>query len=310
MKRSISILAVFVISSGLLSTTNSAAKTPRLIENSRFPIAPEKFNDIRISELSGLAWDKDEKLLYAVSDKGKIFHFRLKLEGKEVTAIEPVYAAPLGGNEEKASHQRLDAEGLTVLNANNGKSNDTELVVVVEGVAPRIIRFNPAGAMLGEIPAPPPLDEPGNYRGSNKALESVTYDAKHGLITAPELPLANRPKDLHTIYAKDRHWSFAAHPVKDSRLKALEMLPDGNLLVLERSFTGSTKPLVVSLRYVNLAACSVDGVCAAKDLAVFSEGLDNFEGLTHIGNHRFLIVSDHGKKDVQHTTFMLFTLQY
>ncbi len=310
MRRSISILAVFVITGSLLQTTNSVAKTPRLIENSRFTISPVKVNEIHISELSGLAWDEDERLLYAVSDKGKIFHFRLNLEGSKIMAMEPVYAASLGDNEGKASHQRLDAEGLTVLNANNGKSNDTELVVVVEGVAPRIIRFNPSGAMLGEIPAPPPLDEPGNYRGSNKALESVTYNEKYGLITAPELPLANRPKDLHTVYARDRHWSFAAHPVKDSRIKALEMLPDGNLLVLERSFTGSTKPLVVSLRYVNLAGCPVDGVCAVEDLVIFSEGLDNFEGLTHIGNHRFLIVSDHGKKDPQRTTFMLFTLQY
>lgn len=310
MRRSISILAFFVITGSLLPAANSVAKTPRLMENSRFTIAPAKVNESHISELSGLAWDEDERLLYAVSDKGKIFHFRLKLEGNAIMAIEPVYAASLASNGEKASHHRFDAEGLAVLNANNGKSSDTELVVVVEGAAPRIIRFNPAGTMLGEIPAPPPLDEPGNYRGSNKALEAVTYNAKYGLITAPELSLANRPKDLHTIYAKDRHWSFAAHPVKDSRLKALEMLPDGNLLVLERSFTGSTKALVVSLRYVNLAGCPVDGVCAAEDLAVFSEGLDNFEGLTHIGNHRFLIVSDHGKKDPQRTTFMLFTLQY
>ncbi|MDX1253134.1 MAG: esterase-like activity of phytase family protein [Gammaproteobacteria bacterium] len=310
MRRSTSILTVLAISIGLLWATNGVAKTPRLIENGRFTIDPVNINDIHISELSGLAWDEDEKLLYAVSDKGRIFHFRLKLKGNDVMAIEPVYASPLGGNEEKAAKHRLDAEGLAVLNANNGKSNDTELVVVVEGATPRIIRFNPAGTMLGEIPAPPPLDEPDNYRGSNKALESVTYDAKYGLITAPELPLANRPKDTHTVYARDRHWSFAAHPVKDSRLKALEMLPDGNLLVLERSFTGSTKPLVVSLRYVNLAGCPVDGACNVEDLAVFSEGLDNFEGLTHIGNNRFLIVSDHGKKDHRNTTFMLFTLQY
>ncbi len=178
MRRSISILSVFILTGSLLSTTNSVAKTPRLIENSRFTITSEKVSEIHISELSGLAWDEDERLLYAVSDKGKIFHFRLNLEGSKIMAMEPVYAASLGGNEGKASHHRLDAEGLTVLNASNGKSNDTELVVVAEGVAPRIIRFNPSGAMLGEIPAPPPLDEPGNYRGSNKALESVTYNEK------------------------------------------------------------------------------------------------------------------------------------
>jgi hypothetical protein len=306
----ISLMAFFLAVGGLLETAGCEAKTPRLVERSRFTISPVKVRDIRINELSGLAWDEDERLLYAVSDRGKVFHFRLKLEGNEIVAIEPVYAAPLVDPAKKHSRRgRFDAEGLAVMNADNGKSGDTELVVVVEGGEPRIIRFSPAGAMLGEIPPPPPLDDVRNYRGTNKGLESVAYHARHGLITAPELAFESQPKNLHTVYASDQHWSFVAHPAKDSRLKAIEGLPDGNLLVLERSFTGSTKPLVVSLRYVNLAACSVDGACATEDLEIFSKGLDNFEGLTHIGSNRFLIVSDHGMEDPQGTTFMLFTLQ-
>jgi len=309
MRRLIALLTVVLTASGLLATANGEAKTPRLIEFSRFTIFPVKVDGLRITELSGLAWDEDEQLLYAVSDKGNVFHFRLKLEGNTIVAIEPVFAAPLADTAEKSRRSRFNAEGLAVLNANNGKSGDTELVVAVEGGEQRIIRFSPKGAMLSGIAVPPPLADRRNYRAANKGLESVAYHAEYGLITAPELPLENQPKNLHTVYASDRHWSFVAHPVKDSRLKALEALPDGNLLVLERSFTGSTKALVVSLRYVNLAARPVDGVCAVEDLAVFSKSLDNFEGLTHIGNHRFLIVSDHGQEDLQDTTFMLFTLQ-
>lgn len=294
-------MAVFLAAGGQLATAGAAAETPRLVEHGRFNISPVKVRGVRISELSGLAWDQDERLLYAVSDKGYVFHFRLQLEGNGIAAIEPVYAAPLAAG-------RLDAEGLAVLNADNGKPGDTELVVAVEGAEPRIVRFSPAGAMLGEIPLPPPLDDRRNYRGGNKGLESVAHHARYGVITAPEMPLRGQPENLHTVYASSRRWSFAAHPAEDSRLKAIEVLPDGNLLVLERSFSGATKPLVVSLRYVNLAACPADGACAAADLAVFSQDRDNFEGLTHIGNHRFLIVSDHGKEDAQGTTLMLFTL--
>lgn len=310
MRHLISFLTVVLTAGGLLAATNCEANTSRLIEHGRFTIPPVKVSDIRVGELSGLAWDEDEQLLYAVSDRGNVFHLRLKLEGNLILAVEPVHAARLGGNEERrAPRGRFDAEGLTVLNANNGKSGDTELVVAVEGNEPRIIRFSPAGAMLGEISPPAALGERRNFRGGNKGLESVAFHAKHGLMTAPELPVTGQRKNLHTVYAGDRHWSFAAHPAKDSRLKAIEVLPDGNLLVLERSLTSPTKPLVVSLRYVNLAICPVGGLCAAEDLAVFSKSFDNFEGLTSIGNNRFLIVSDHGKEGPGGTTFMLFTLQ-
>ena len=285
---------------------------PRFVEHDRFTIPSVKVNDVRVHELSGLAWDEDEQLLYAVTDKGNVIHFRLKLKGNTILAIEPVYAAPLvDAAATSARRGGLDAEGLAVLNADNGKPGDTELVVVVEGATPRILRFSPAGAMLGELPVPPPLDDQRNYRGGgNKGLEALAWHPQYGLIVAPESPLEQQPKTLHTVYANDRHWSFLAHPAKDSRLKALEVLADGNLLALERSSTGATKPLVVSLRYVDIAACPADGTCGAEDLAVFPTGRDNFEGLADLGKHRFLAVSDHHKDDPVGMTVMLFSLQY
>ncbi|OQW92898.1 MAG: hypothetical protein BWK79_13870, partial [Beggiatoa sp. IS2] len=36
----------------------------------------ETVDGILLSELSGLAWDEDEEILYAVSDKGNLFHLR------------------------------------------------------------------------------------------------------------------------------------------------------------------------------------------------------------------------------------------
>ena len=320
-------LSVFVAAVGLLAMTGceakpprsavpesprlAASKLPRLVEHDRFTIAPVKVHGVRVHELSGLAWDEDEQLLYAVTDKGNVIHFRLKLEGNKIMAVEPVYAAPLtDAGENSAGRGGLDSEDLIVLNAHNGTPGDSELVVVVEGAPPRILRFSPAGAMLGEMAVPPPLDDLRNYRGGNKGLESLAFHPQHGLITAPELPLEQQPKNLHTVYARDQHWSFLAHPVKDSRLKALEVLADGNLLALERSFSGSPKQLVVSLRYVDLAACPAKGACAAKDLAVFPQSLANFEGLADIGKHRFLAVSDHNRDDPLGTTLMLFSLQY
>lgn len=318
MIRPASLLAVFLAASCVLASTGckssairaAHASVPRVTDQSRFSISAEKVSGIPVQELSGLAWDEDEQILYAVSDKGNVFHFRLKLAGTSIVASVPVFAGALaGGDDGRSRRGRLNAEGLAVLNAGNGILGDSELVVAVEGGEPRILRFSPTGAMLGDVPLPPPLNDLRSYRGTNKGLESATYHSKHGLMTAPESPLANTSEDLHTVYAGDRHWSFPAYPVKDSRLKALEMLSNGNLLVLERAFTSSAKPIVVSLRYVGLAACSSGSVCAVADIAVLSNAFDNFEGMTSIGNGRYLIVSDSKKQDLQETVLMLFTLQ-
>lgn len=264
---------------------------------------------IRIDELSGLAWDEDEQLLYAVSDKGNVVHFRLKLDGDAITANEPIYAAALVDPEEKGSRrERFNAEGLTVQNASNGKPGDSVLVVSLESAQPSIVRFSPAGAKLGALPVPAPANDLRNYRKDKQGLESVAYHPEHGLMTAPESPLRIHPENLHTLYARGRHWSFERYS-PDSRLKAVDMLADGTLLVLERSPVKSSKSLIASLRRVNLVACPADDVCAAEDLAVLSDGRDNFEGMTNLGNRRVLIVSDHGGKDRERTTLTLFTLQ-
>lgn len=104
-------------------------------------IPPHTVNGVKISELSGLAWDQDEQLLYAISDKGAIFHFKLDIQGKRLTAAEAVYAANLMDKDgERIKKGRRDSEGLTLMNANNGKTGDSQLVIAFEGI-PRIIRF-------------------------------------------------------------------------------------------------------------------------------------------------------------------------
>ena len=63
--------------------------------------AVEVLDSIRIpwgfktSELSGLAWDQDEQLLYAVSDLGHIIHFRVEVSDDKIAVLEEVYYGPL-----------------------------------------------------------------------------------------------------------------------------------------------------------------------------------------------------------------------
>ncbi|MEB4590878.1 esterase-like activity of phytase family protein [Candidatus Thiothrix sp. Deng01] len=309
MKRSV--LVLLALLPIVLFPLEGLAVSPQLEIRDTVAIPPLTVDGVRISELSGLAWDQDEQLLYAVSDKGSIFHFRLALVDNRIKAVDPVYAAklldldgcPLGKG-------KRDSEGLDVLNAANGRHGDTQLVISFEGT-PRIVRFTPQGKAIAQVNFPGPISNRQAYRNGNKELESVTFHPRYGFITAPELPLKGQPINRHTLYSnKGQRWSFDAYPAENSGISDLATLPDGNLLILERAWSGIFNPLVVSLRYLDFSQCSKAGVCPVKDLKTLSSLflVDNYEGLTHIQGNQYLMVSDDNNEELLRTALTLFTL--
>ncbi|WP_296683405.1 esterase-like activity of phytase family protein [Thiothrix sp. UBA2016] len=296
---------------GMLCVGVALAVPPDLTIHSSLTISPAEVNGIKLTELSALAWDADEQVLYALSDKGRVFHLRLQLSGNTLESAEPVFAAQLLDSKGvPLKRGRADAEGLTVLNANNRKRGDSVLVVALEG-EPRLVRFTPQGQAISNIDPPEPLRTRARFQHGNDALESVTFHPRYGFLSAPEQPLKGEPPDLHSVYStRGQKWSFMAYPAENSGISALEVLPDGNLLVLERAWSGFLNPLVISLRYLDFGQCSRDGACTAQDLQVLSSRLvvDNFEGLTHIQGNQYLMVSDDGDSDWLRTNLTLFTL--
>ncbi len=273
---------------------------------SHFTIPRESLNGLTISGLSDLAWDEDEQLLYAISDRGILFHFKMQISNEQIAAIKPVFAKVLTDDKAKPLRHR-DAEGLVVLNANNGRKGDSQLVVALEGI-PRLLRTNTAGRLINELPLHPDLRDRRAYRSGNTSLESLIRHPKYGFLTAPERSLKNQPNNLHTLYSNRKKWSFMAYPAPNSSITALELLPDNSLLVLERAWNGVGNPMVISLRRVNLAACSREGACRAENLRVMSSlfSVDNFEGLTHIKGNLYLMVSDDGQSDWLRNRLTLF----
>lgn len=276
---------------------------------SQFTLPRMEVNGLTLSELSGLAWDQDEQLLYVVSDQGRIFHFKLKLEHEQITAVEPVFATALVDNKGKAIKLR-DSEGLFALNANNGKKGDTQLIVSFEHGS-RIYRMSPQGRQVGVVPLHKDLQNPKAYRSQNAMLESVAYHPKYGFLTAPERSLKGDPNNLQTIYSAKQKWSFLAYPAENSSVTGLEVLPDKSLLILERAWAGILQPMVISLRRVDLEACGKAKVCEVQDLGVYSSliQVDNFEGLTQIRDNLYLMVSDDGGRDLLRNQLSLFKVE-
>lgn len=293
----------------VLISMTATAQLPTLTYLHSIALPATEINGEVVSELSDLAWDEDEQVLYTVSDNGRLFQFQADITNDRINTMIPIGSYTLLNQKGKKLDWR-DAEGVDALYTTNGVKGDTELVISLEGI-PRVGRFNTQGRLIAEYSLPKALQEPKHYRTRNNMLESVTWHPKWGYITAPELPLKKQPVTTHTVYSRTKQWSFSAYPAKNSSITALQTLPNGNLLILERAWSGVMNPLVISLRYLDFGQCNKEGYCNIENLSVLSSLflVDNFEGLTHVRDNLYLMVSDDGHSSLQRTLLTLFRLE-
>jgi len=271
-----------------------------------------KVGELRFSQLSGLAWDDDEEVLYAISDKGALFHLRPQFTGEQLSGLTLLKAVPLRGfrTREPVTGLWSDAEGLDIRNGRNGRKGDAELVVSFEH-HPRIVAYSPDGNALREYSLPPPLDRRKAYRNGNRMLEAVCIDPRLDILTVPESPLEGEPEGMTRIFdLNGRAWRYA--PAL-GRISAMECLGDGKVLLLEREFGNLIGRNAVSLRIAQLPAQpSLSTPVLAETLATLdlADGLaiDNFEGLTRHRGNRYFMVSDDNDLFVQRTLLLYFEI--
>lgn len=273
-----------------------------------------RIDGLRLCGLSGLAWDEDAGLLYAISDSGGLFHLRPAFDERGyLSGIRPVAAYPLRDEVDQPARVPFDdSEGLALRNGDNGIPADTELLVSFEG-KPRVVRYSPDGRWRGEETLPPLLRDIRSYRDPNQALESIAIDPRRGVLVGTETPLRGDPAGWVRIFARDgRFWSYPLGPAPGSALVAMEALPDGSLLALERAFVAPLRPLVISLRRTELPATQTAASLSVVDVVVLDSGqgwlLDNFEGLTRFRDRRFFMVSDDNCNSWQSTLLVQFEL--
>ena len=309
------IVFLFMLCLGLLQAgVTSVDITPQLKEK-RFmgiKILDQKqlsfthINGIKFSEISDLAYHQKSKNLYLVSDEGKLFTFKATFAEK-IEDLQPLAAVKLRKkNGTKFKKWRRDSEGMTL----DGKGR---LLISFEEKA-KIGWFhknsNKYGRMIRKYKLPTKLRNTKNYRSKNKSLESLAWHPKYGLLTAAEWSLKKDDKKRQTIYAlSGKEWYFKAEAEAKSAISAIEVMDDGNLLVLERSFTGLMNPFVVTLKKVYIRNCKKK-MCKTKVLAKMSShkgwDVDNFEGLAKVGKHRYVMISDDNDNFFQKTLLIYF----
>jgi len=266
----------------------------------------EKLQNIKFSELSDVTYHKQKEMLYLLSDEGCLFSFNTHFSDK-IERLVPLRATKLKNKEGKRLRKwKRDSEGLTL----DGKGR---LLISFEGQA-KIAWFHKNSASYGNIirkyPLPKNLKNTKNYRSKNKSLESLAWHPIYGILTATEWPLKKYHKKQQTIYAlSGKQWHFKAEPEGRSGVVAMEVMDDGNVLVMERSYTGMLNPLVITLKKVYINTCKKK-MCQTKVLAKMNthEGwnVDNFEGLAKVGKNRYVMVSDNGDNFFQKTLLVYF----
>jgi len=84
-------------------------------------IIPSNDENKKAREISGIAWDKDEQILYGISDDGYIVHMKLIVSEnnilKDIEVLTTYKLKDESGKDKEESN--ADAEGITLDNADN-----------------------------------------------------------------------------------------------------------------------------------------------------------------------------------------------
>jgi len=266
---------------------------------------------MRFSQLSGLAWDDDDGILYALSDKGFLFHLQPVFRNGALTGLKLLKAVHLRelGNNKPLRWGDADSEGLEILHGRNGRKGDAELLISFERI-PRIVRYRADGYAIEEYPLPAPINDAGNYQNANKMLESVCQDPRLGILTAPELPLkSERAGFTHIFSLGGKSWLYPL-PTRN-RITDMDCLGRERVMLLESNIENVLGRLTVSLKIATLPENPLPTEpVPVETLVTFDtekgHQIDNFEGLAHHRGNRFFMVSDDNDLFIQRSLLMYF----
>ena len=255
----------------------------------------DTYKNIKFREISALAFKNN--ILYGLNDKSKLFKFHLDIQKDKIVGLELEDVIKLKDKKDKKLIKiNRDSEGMFIV----GK----KLIISFEK-NPRVEIYSFDGKKIRAIPINKSLRDISDYVAPNKALESLAYNKKYHLVTAPELPL--KGEKYHTLYSKKKQWKFKVN----GSITALEFIDKNRILVLQRDFNYFTRRRETILSIVNLSKCKKK-ICKEKTVAIFksSDGwhLDNFEGLTRISKNKFLMISDDNESLFQKTLLVLFKI--
>jgi len=248
----------------------------------------------------------------ALSDRGRWFKGRILYDGERPIGIADAVMAPIRGPDGQALAARgwYDTESI----AQDGGT----LYVGIETVN-QIVRFD--YAKDGLLARGRPIAVPPGVRKlpPNKGLEALVFVPRElplggSLIAISERGLDRAGNLLAFLIGGPTPGTFSIRRTEDLDISDAALLPNGDLLILERSFN-LTDLLTVRIRRVPLTdirpGAVVDGPVLFK--ADLSYEIDNMEGLsvhqTPSGEIVLTLISDDNFSRIQRTLLLQFALK-
>ena len=319
------VLIQFTFLSGLCSPAAAADSSAEILQEGTMLYSPDRRSGMRlitiaalpnitvggfkVAELSGLAWDADEGILYAVSDNGYLLHLQPVIRNDVLEDVLLLAGYSLRDDNDRALRGKsADSEGLAAVKSNNGISGDTELLISFER-RPRIARYTPAGKWLETLPLPPAWSDISPYRSENRSLESLVMHGELGLIIGSEYPLNDSETGVLSLFSiTGNEWRIPAHNKNDGALVGMTLMEDGAILALERAYGGLFPGIETTLHRIVLDQAQHRSqvlITLRPGDVIFNE---NFEGITHHEADRYFMISDDNNHPLKRTLLVYFSL--
>ena len=288
----------------ILAATPLSAEQPayRLLDH--LVVTGATHPDFALREISALAWDAQAQVLLAVSDRNDLYHLSLGADQDRIALALVAQHRLTGEDGARLRGRYFSAEGIAM-----GEPGSSQIAILSE-MPPRLAIFDRSGQRAALLPLPPELQDITRLRSEGNGLESLARHPTLGYLFAPEAPLAGEPRRIHMIYGSaGPALAFQTGEAGATSIKAMETLPDGRLLILERDRLDAAT-IQPFLRVIDPAACPVAAPCSppAIRLDLPPPHDADFEGLAWLGNNRFMLASDDRIEGSPRTVFALIAL--
>ena len=261
--------------------------------------------------LSGWRLDTKGERFISISDHGSWFTGRIVYQGREMTGLDDVVAAPLLGADGRPITARgwYDSESIAL---------DGSLVYVGLERANEILRYDFSKGFTrarGEVvPTPPALHK----LPRNKGIEGLVMVPKGLPLAGTLIAFSERGLDaegnlIAFLIGGKAPGQFSVRRTENFDVSDAVVLPSGDLLLLERKFS-LLGGIGIRIRRIALGAVAPGAVIDGPSIFTADLGneIDNMEGIdvhvTEEGDTVLTLVSDDNFSMIQRNLLLQFTL--
>jgi len=261
--------------------------------------------------LSGLRLDAKGERFISFSDKGTWFTGRIVYQGREMTGLADVEAAPMLGPDGKPITARgwFDSESIAL---------DGPFVYIGLERVNQVLRFNFSKGFTRSRGEVVPLPPAARKLPFNKGLEALVMVPKGLPLAGTLIAISERGLDasgnlIAFLVGGPKPGQFSVRRTDSFDVSDAVLLRSGDLLVLERKFT-LFDGIGVRIRRIALASVAPGAVVDGPSIfdADLGHEIDNLEGIdAHVtpeGDTVLTMVSDDNFSMIQRTLLLQFTL--